>query len=176
MNNPHDYSIHNALYISPGIARMLMLCCYATCIAGNAMFNDMLSQKIFFSMQYTSGIKKPRLSKRGAFLNVCSHNNCYYKLPHANGVQTGIKTNEEKATCLPPGRTYYKKVWSRQTGVCLQYYLAMVKSDLPESTLTQACIGMDQVAKIKDLQMSFSRVYRRSVTTTFRLANYSRIV
>jgi len=127
-------------------------------------------------MQYTSEIKKPRFSRRGAFLNVCSHNNCNHNQPRANGVQTGIKTNEEKAKSLPPGRTYSKKVWSGQTGVCLQYYLAMVKPLLSRSAITKAGVSMDQVAKIKDLQMPFSGVYRRGITATLRLTNYFRTV
>lgn len=126
--------------------------------------------------------KNPHLSRWGAFKKIVCNHNSNHNQPRANGVQTCYKANEEKAihrilrASLPPGRAYCKKVWCRPYGVCLPDYLPMALSCLSGSTLSEARTGVDGMAQIKNLQMSFSRVYRRGITTTLRLTNYFRTV
>ena len=120
--------------------------------------------------------KNPHLSRWGAFKKIVCYHNCNHNQPRANGVQTCYKANEEKATSLPPGRAYCKKVWCRQTGVCLPDHLTVALSFLSGSALSKARISMDKMAQIKSLQMSFQELRRGIITTTLRLANYFRTV
>jgi hypothetical protein len=120
--------------------------------------------------------KNPHLSRWGAFKKIVCNLNCNHNQTRANGVQTCYKANEEKATSLPPGRAYCKKVWCKPYGVCLPDHLPMALSFLSGSALSKAGTSVDGMAPIKSLQMPFPGVYRRGTTTAIRLANYYRTV
>jgi hypothetical protein len=120
--------------------------------------------------------KNPHLSRWGAFKKIVCIHNSNHNQPRANGVQTCYKANEEKATSLPPGRAYCKKVWCRQTGICLPDHLPVALSFLSRSALSKACIGMDKMAPIKSLQMPFQELHRGIITATIRFTIFYRTV